>query len=78
MAEQQTSKATKSNLMEGIPELNLHTPINELTVLWETIVDFQNLKDNNFDFTETLNVQGWNTFFERLTDPVYPVLVKQF
>lgn len=47
-------------------------------MLYETIVDFKNLKENGFDFTETLNVQGWNKFFERLTCPVYPVLVKQF
>lgn len=65
-------------MLEGIPELTLHTPINELIVLCETIVDFKNLKDNDFDFTETLNVQGWNTFFERLTCPIYIVLVKQF
>ncbi|XP_050897540.1 uncharacterized protein LOC127104400 [Lathyrus oleraceus] len=65
-------------MLEGIPELTLHTPVNELIVLCETIVDFKNLKDNDFDFTETLNVQGWNTFFERLTCPIYTVLVKQF
>ncbi|XP_050916319.1 uncharacterized protein LOC127131441 [Lathyrus oleraceus] len=47
-------------------------------VLCETIVDFKNLKENGFDFTETLDIQGWKTFFERLTYPVYPVLVKQF
>ncbi|XP_050876630.1 uncharacterized protein LOC127080344 [Lathyrus oleraceus] len=84
MADQQqqslsSSKAIESNTMlEGIPELTLHTPINELTMLCETIVDFKNLNDNIFDFTETLNVQGRNTFFERLTNTVYPVLVKQF
>lgn len=65
-------------MLEGIHELTIHTPVNELTMLCETIVDFKNLKDNGFDFTETLNVQGWNTLFERLTSPVYPVLVKQF
>ncbi|KAI5444935.1 hypothetical protein KIW84_013276 [Lathyrus oleraceus] len=69
--QQQSSKATESNnMLEGIPELTLHTPFNELTVLCETIVDFKNLKENNFDFTDTLNVQGWNAFFERITDPV--------
>lgn len=64
--------------MEGIPELNLHTLVNELMVLCETIIDFKNLKDNHFDFFETLKLQGWKTFFRRLTDPVYPVLVKKF
>lgn len=47
-------------------------------MLFDTIVDFKNLKDNCFDFTEMLNVQGWNTFFKRFTDPVYPVLVRHF
>lgn len=36
------------------------------------------MKENGFDFSETLELQGWKTFFERLTDPVYPILVKQF
>lgn len=68
---------TKSNVLEGIPELTLHSPVNELTVLCETIMDFKNLKENGFDFTKTLNIQGWNKFFKRLTGPVYPMLVKQ-
>lgn len=77
--QQQSSKATESNnMLEGIPELTFHTPVNELTMLCETIIDLKNLKDNGFDFTKTLNVQGGNTFFERLTCLVYPVLVNQF
>ena len=31
-------------IMEGILELTLHTPVNELMVLFETIVEFKNLK----------------------------------
>lgn len=46
-------------------------------MLCETIVDFKNLKDNGFNFFETLEVQEWKGFFERLFGPVYPVLVKQ-
>lgn len=65
-------------VMEGIPELTLNTPINELMVVYETIVDFKNLKHNGFDFSKTLEFQGWKVFFERLTGLVYPVLVKQF
>lgn len=64
-------------IMEGMPELTLHTPVNELTMLCETIVDFKNLKENGFDFSETMELQGWKTFFERLTGHVSPVLVKQ-
>lgn len=47
-------------------------------MLCETIVDFKNLKKNGFYFSETLELQGWKTFFERLIGHVYPVLVKQF
>lgn len=65
-------------VMEGISEITLNTPVEELIVLCQTIVDFKNLKDNDFNFTETLEFQGWNAFYERLTGPVYPVLVKKF
>ncbi|XP_050890337.1 uncharacterized protein LOC127095731 [Lathyrus oleraceus] len=64
--------------MEGIPELTLNTHVNELTVLCETIVDFKNLKDNGFDFSETLEHQELKGFFERLSAPVYSILGKQF
>ena len=65
-------------VMEGIPELTLNIPVDELMVLCETIVDFKNLKDIGFDFSKILEFQGRKGFFERLTGPVYPVLVKQF
>lgn len=65
-------------VMEGISELTLNTLVNELMVLCETIVDFKNLKDNEFDFSKTLECQQWKGFFERLTSLVYPMLVKQF
>lgn len=66
------------HVLEGIPELTLHTPMSELIVLCETIFDFKNLKDNGFHFFETLEFQGRKTFFERLTSYVYLVFVKQF
>lgn len=44
-------------VMEGISELTLNTLVNELMVLCETIVDFKNLKDNEFDFSKTLECQ---------------------
>lgn len=84
MAEQQqqspsSSKENESNLvLEGIPELILHTPLNELMVLCETIIDFKILEENGLDFSKALELQGWKAFFERLTGPVYAVLVKQF
>lgn len=65
-------------IMEGIHVLTLNTLVDELMVLCEPIMDFKNVKDNGFDFSETLEFQGWKGFFERLTGPVYPVLVKDF
>lgn len=65
-------------VLEGIPVLTLHTPVSELMMLCETNIDFKNLKNNGFDFSESLELQGWKTFFERLTGPVYPVFVKKF
>lgn len=44
-------------VMEGIPELTLNTLVDELMVLYDTIVDFKNLKDNGFDFSKTLEFQ---------------------
>lgn len=64
-------------VIEVLSEITLNTPVEEIMVLNEIIVDFKNLTDNDFDFFETLAFQGWNTFFERLTGPTYPVLVKQ-
>lgn len=63
--------------MEGIPEINLNTHVEELMVLYETIVNFKSLKDNSLDFFGTMEFQGWNAFFKRLTGPVDPILVKQ-
>lgn len=64
--------------MEGLLEITLNTHVDELMVLCETIIDFKKLKDNGFDFSEILELQGWKYFLERLTGPVYLVLVKQF
>lgn len=64
--------------MEGIPEFNLNTFVHELMVLCKIIVDFKNRKDNGFDCSKTLELQGWKNFCKRLTGPMYPVLVKKF
>lgn len=42
-------------IMEGIPELTLHTHVNDLMVLYETIVDFKNLKK-----TVSISMKPWN------------------
>lgn len=65
-------------IMEGIPELTINTHVSELMVLCEMIVYFKNLKDNRFDFSKTLELQGWKNLFERMIGSAYPVLVKKF
>ncbi|KAI5436480.1 hypothetical protein KIW84_022830 [Lathyrus oleraceus] len=45
-------------IMEGILELTLNTLVNELMMLCETIMDFKNLEDNGFDFSETLEFKA--------------------
>ena len=64
--------------MEGRHELTLNTPVDELMILCKTIVDFKYLKDNYFYFSEILEFQRCKGLYERLTGPVYSVLVKQF
>lgn len=63
---------------EGLQGLTLSIPINELEVLYELIVDFDNIKENMFDLTKWLKSQGYEEFFNFLKEPVYPALFKQF
>lgn len=60
------------------PTRTMLTPINQLEVLCETMVDFRSLEENGFDLCPTVEFQGWTKFFDRLIDPVYPLLVKEF
>lgn len=39
-------------MMEHIPEISLSTLVDSLEVLYETIVDFDNLKYNGFDLLD--------------------------
>ncbi|XP_058752247.1 uncharacterized protein LOC131625404 [Vicia villosa] len=53
-------------------------PTAELEVLCELMVDFDNLREHDFNLKANMMVQGWNNFFDRLIGPVYPDLVKEF
>ncbi|XP_050915941.1 uncharacterized protein LOC127131041 [Lathyrus oleraceus] len=46
--------------------------------MYESLVDFDNMKRNGIDLTEELRMQGWETYFQRLYGPVYTYLVKEF
>ncbi|KAI5402748.1 hypothetical protein KIW84_050378 [Lathyrus oleraceus] len=64
--------------MEREQHINLSTPFEGLDVLCESLVDFENLRRNGVDLTEDLHKQGWETYFNRLYGPIYPLLVKEF
>src|SRR3954469_25967730 len=53
-------------------------PHEELEVLCETMVDFDNLLEHDFKTKAAMLVQGWSNYFERLVGPVYPLLVMDF
>ncbi|XP_058758267.1 uncharacterized protein LOC131631491, partial [Vicia villosa] len=42
------------------------------------MVDFESLLEHGFNVKETMLVQGWSNYFERLIGPVYPHLVMDF
>lgn len=60
------------------PTRTLLTPIKQLEVLCETMVDLRSLAENGFDLCLAVEFQGWTKFFDRLTGSVYPLLVKEF
>lgn len=56
----------------------MFTPVDDLEVLCEMLVDFKSLADNGFDFYNVVLFQGWEKYFDRLVGPVFPTLVKEF
>ena len=58
------------------PSRTLLTPIDSLEVLYELIVDFESMKENGYDLTPNVELQGWTKYFDRLLGPVFPRLVK--
>ncbi|KAI5420797.1 hypothetical protein KIW84_044575 [Lathyrus oleraceus] len=61
----------QEQIREGIRELTLSTPVIQLEVLCELLVDFENLKVNGFDLTKGVRTQGWKGYFGRFKGPVY-------
>ena len=60
------------------PTRTLLTPVKNLEVLSELIVDFESLKENGFDLTAEVKTQRWERYFDRLVGPTFPELVKEF
>ena len=72
------SQKTVSSEQYEEPYRTLLTPIKNLEVLSELIVDFNSLKENGFDLSEEVKAQGWEKYFDRLVGPTFPILVKEF
>ena len=60
------------------PIRTLLTPVDNLEVLCELIIDFESLKENGFDLYEDIMAQGWNIYFDSLLGPTFPILIKEF
>lgn len=53
------------------PEVTLSTPVENLEVLCELLVEFDNMKDNGIDLSTDVKVQGWEQFSNRLQGPIF-------
>lgn len=59
------------------PEITLSTPEKDLEVLCELMVNFESIKDHDFDLLPIVKFQGWEKFFERLQGPIFSHLVRE-
>src|SRR3954469_8617879 len=60
------------------PVVACSTLKDDLNVLCELMVDFDNLEANQFHLKEDIIFQGWTSLFAEFVGPVYPDLVKEF
>ena len=56
----------------------VNSSFNQLVVINEKFVDFDELLKLGFNFWKTVFEQGWNEYFEMLCGFTYPSLVKEF
>lgn len=67
---QTTTSYQEPHVLDRPTHINLLTPFEQLEVLCELMVDFENIKDNNMDLTPELKHQGWLMYFKRLYGPI--------
>src|SRR4051812_6048435 len=65
-------------LQELTPVVACSIPKDEMEVLCELMVDFDNIEENQFHLREDIIFQGWTSLFAEFVGPVYPDLVKEF
>ncbi|XP_058733234.1 uncharacterized protein LOC131604836 [Vicia villosa] len=63
---------------QNVPQKTCLIPMDELEVLGEMMVDFDNLEEHDIHLKDDMKFQGWEAFFYRLCGPVFPELVKEF
>lgn len=51
------------HILDREPHIHLTTPFEKLEVLCESLVDFENMKQNGIDLSEELRRQGWENYF---------------
>ncbi|CAK8572985.1 unnamed protein product [Lathyrus sativus] len=59
-------------------KITLALPIELLSVISEYNVDFGDFTIHGFDFSKTVEFQGWKPYFDLLKGPTFPELVKEF
>lgn len=74
---QTTTSYKEPRVLDRPARINLSTPFEQLEVLCELLVDFENLKENGMNLTQELKNQGQLTYFNRLYVPIYINLVKE-
>lgn len=75
---QTTTSYKEPHVLDRQTHINLSTPFEQLEVLCELLVDFENLKENGMNITPELKNQGWLTYFNRIYGHIYTNLVKEF
>lgn len=60
------------------PIISLVTLIKQLYVIFNIIINFDNLDANGIDLTKTLETQGWNNYFNLFKGVTFPALFKEF
>src|SRR4051812_1436816 len=63
---------------ELTPVVACSIPKDELEVLCELMVYFDNIEEHQFHLKEDIIFQGWTSLFAEFCGPVYPDLVKEF
>lgn len=53
------------------PEVTLSTPVDNLEVLCELLVEFDNMKDNGVNLLTVVIFQGWESLFNCLQGPIF-------